>query len=72
MTATSFVIFNNGAKWASGAEYTDENGVTANGYMWTDGGVAAKGWQWTDGVGARSLFDADADTEFMLNDDEPG
>ncbi len=80
----SAYIFNNGVEWASGAEYTDEDGVTANGYMWTDGsvaakgyqwtdgGVAAKGYQWTDGVEARSLLDGDADTEFFLNDDEPG
>jgi serine protease AprX len=80
----SAYLFNNGATWASGAAYTDEDGVTANGYVWTDGGVAAKGYQWTDGgigakgyqwtdgVDAKSLLEGSADTEFLLNDDGPG
>ena len=76
-------LFNGGFNWASGAAFTDENGVTANGYMWTDGGVSAKGYMWTDGgvsakgymwtdgVGAKSLLDGNEETEFFLNDDEP-
>lgn len=79
----SAYLYNNGVNWASGATYVDENGVTANGYMWTDGGVSAKGYQWTDGgvsakgymwtdgVNAKSLLDGSADTEFFLNDDGP-
>ncbi|MGI9233905.1 MAG: S8 family peptidase, partial [Woeseiaceae bacterium] len=64
-------LYNNGFSWAGGAAFTDENGVTANGYMWTDGnvsakgymwtngGVSAKGYMWTDGVDAKSLLDGD-------------
>lgn len=73
-------LYNNGFSWASGASFTDENGVTANGYMWTDGGlsakgymwtdgVSAKGYMWTDGVDAKSLLDGDSETGLILNDD---
>jgi len=73
-------LYNNGFSWASGATFTDENGVTANGYMWTDGGlqakgymwtdgVSAKGYMWTDGVDAKSLLDGDSETGLFLNDD---
>lgn len=76
-------LFDGGLNWASGAAFTDDNGVTANGYMWTDGGVSAKGYMWTgggisakgymwtDGVRAKSLLDGNEETEFFLNDDEP-
>ena len=79
----SAYLYNNGINWASGATFTDEAGVTANGYMWTDGGVSAKGYQWTDGgvsakgymwtdgVNAKSLLEGDAGTELFLNDDGP-
>lgn len=79
----SAYLYNNGINWASGATFIDENGVTASGYMWTDGGVSAKGYQWTDGgvsakgymwtdgVNAKSLLDSDAGTGFFLNDDGP-
>jgi hypothetical protein len=77
-------LFNNGANWASGATYTDESGVgatgymwtdgdvTAKGYMWTDGGVSAKGYMWTGGVGAKTLLDKTDAAEYFLNDDLPG
>ncbi len=80
----SAYLFSNAANWSNGATFTGAGGVTANGYMWTDGsmaakgyqwtdgGVGAKGYQWTDGVGAKSLLDGDAGTEFFLNDDAPG
>ncbi|MBT8098556.1 MAG: S8 family peptidase [Gammaproteobacteria bacterium] len=80
----SAYLFNNGATWASGAAYTDANGVTASGYVWTDGGVGAKGYQWTDGgigakgyqwtdgMAAKSLLDSDSSNTYLLNDDEPG
>jgi len=76
-------LYNNGFSWASGASFTDENGVTANGYMWTDGGVSAKGYMWTDGgvsakgymwtdgVRAKSLLTGDGDAGLVLNDDTP-
>jgi len=76
-------LFSGGLNWASGAAFTDDNGITANGYMWTDGGVSAKGYMWTDGgvsakgymwtdgVGAKSLLDGSEETAFFLNDDEP-
>ncbi|MGB5335422.1 MAG: hypothetical protein WBN07_07365, partial [Woeseiaceae bacterium] len=76
-------LYNNGFSWASGASFTDENGVTANGYMWTDGGVSAKGYMWTDGgvsakgymwtdgVNAKSLLSGDEETGLFLNDDGP-
>lgn len=76
-------LYSNGFSWASGASFTDENGVTANGYMWTDGGVAAKGYMWTDGgvaakgymwtdgVRAKSLLTGDGDAGLLLNDDTP-
>lgn len=76
-------LYNNGFSWASGASFTDENGVTANGYMWTDGGVSAKGYMWTDGgvsakgymwtdgVKAKSLLDGDSESGLFLNDDGP-
>ena len=75
-------LFNNGLDWASGASYTDADGVTANGYMWTDGDVSAKGYMWTGGVSAKgymwtggpeakSLLDVDDNSEFVLNDDAP-
>tara|TARA_R110002096_G_scaffold23031_2_gene73517 strand:- start:3305 stop:5302 length:1998 start_codon:yes stop_codon:yes gene_type:complete len=79
----SAYLYNNGVNWASGATYVDENGVSANGYMWTDGGVSAKGYMWTDGgvsakgymwtdgVNAKSLFDGTAGSGMFLNDDGP-
>ena len=82
-TWSSAYLFSGGVNWTSGATYTDENGVTAKGYMWTDGGVnakgymwtdggvSAKGYMWTDGVNAKSLLDGNASTEFFLNDDQP-
>lgn len=75
-------LFNNGLNWASGAQFTDASGVTATGYMWTDGGVSAKGYMWTDGgvsakgymwtdgVEAKSLLDGDESGGFFLNDDQ--
>lgn len=77
----SAYLYNNGVNWGSGATYVDENGVSANGYMWTDGGVSAKGYMWTDGgvsakgymwtdgVNAKSLFDSTVGGDFFLNDD---
>ena len=76
-------LFNSGINWSSGASFTDANGVTANGYMWTDGGVSAKGYMWTDGgvsakgymwtdgVNAKSLLESDGTSGFIINDDEP-
>ena len=76
-------LYNNGFSWSSGAAFTDENGITANGYMWTDGGVSAKGYMWTDGgvsakgymwtdgVHAKSLLTGDSDSGLLLNDDGP-
>lgn len=76
-------IFDGGLNWASGAAYTDESGVTANGYMWTDGAVSAKGYMWTGGgvsakgymwtrsVNAKSLLDGGEGSEYFLNDDAP-
>ena len=76
-------LFNNGLNWTSGASYTDASGVTANGYMWTDGGVSAKGYMWTDGgvsakgymwtdgVDAKSLLEMSDTAEYFLNDDAP-
>ena len=81
---SSAYLFNNASNWSNGATFTDENGVTANGYMWTDGSIAAKGYQWTDGgiaakgyqwtdsIGAKSLLEGNADNEFSINDDAPG
>ncbi len=64
-------LFNNGVNWAGGASYTDASGVTANGYMWTDGGVSAKGYMWTDGVNSESLLDGSTEGGYFLNDDAP-
>ncbi|MDH3337181.1 MAG: S8 family peptidase [Gammaproteobacteria bacterium] len=77
-------LFSSGFTWASGATFTDENGVTANGYMWTDGEVSAKGYMWTDGgisakgymwtdggAHAQSFLTGDSDSGFTLNDDAP-
>lgn len=76
-------LFSGGFNWSGGASFTDENGVQANGYMWTDGdiaakgygwtdsGVQAKGYGWTDGVQAKSLLTDDGGLGFELNDDAP-
>ncbi|MDJ0748154.1 MAG: S8 family serine peptidase [Woeseiaceae bacterium] len=74
-------LFSYGLDWASGATYTDEDGVTANGYMWTGGisakgymwtgGIEAKGYMWTGGLEARSLLDDSSEEGYFLNDDAP-
>ena len=75
-------LFYNGINWASGASYTDESGVSANGYMWTDGdvtakgymwtgGIEAKGYMWTGGLEAESLLNAGDEDTYFLNDDGP-
>lgn len=77
-------LFNSGFTWSGGATFTDENGVTANGYMWTDGAVSAKGYMWTDGgvsakgymwtdggTNAQSFLTGDSESGFTLNDDGP-
>lgn len=76
-------LFSDGLNWASGATFTDDSGVTANGYMWTggkvsakgymwtEGGISAKGYMWTNRVAAKSLLDGSDETEYFLNDDEP-
>ena len=35
--------------WGAGYLWTDGGGISANGYLWTDGGVNANGYIWTDG-----------------------
>ncbi|MBT8106187.1 MAG: S8 family peptidase [Woeseiaceae bacterium] len=82
-TWSAAYLYNNGLNWASGATYTDENGVTAKGYMWTDrgvtakgymwtsGGVSAKGYMWTGGMRAKSLLEPADNAEYILNDDAP-
>ena len=35
--------------WGAGYMWTDGSGVSANGFVWTDGGVNANGYIWTDG-----------------------
>jgi serine protease AprX len=35
--------------WGAGYLWTDGSGISANGYVWTDGGVNANGYIWTDG-----------------------
>ncbi len=75
-------LFHDGFTWATGYGWTDGDGVTANGYAWTDEGVwangygwtdediGAKGYGWTDGVDAKSLVEDTGDT-LLLNDDAP-
>jgi serine protease AprX len=75
-------LYSGGFSWAEGYSATDTNGVTANGYMWTDGEIAAKGYLWTDGgleakgymwtdegLGAKSLLDGEESSGMYLNDD---
>ena len=38
-----------GQLWGAGYIWTDGGGISANGYVWTDGGVSANGYIWTDG-----------------------
>jgi hypothetical protein len=39
--------------------------------MWTDGGVSAKGYMWTDGAKAEGLLSGDDESGLFLNDDVP-
>ena len=76
-------LYSGALNWSSGASYTDANGVTANGYMWTGGGMEAKGYMWTDGMEAKgymwtdgteakTLLDGTDESGLFLNDDAPG
>ena len=76
-------LFNDGFTWATGYGWTDESGVTAYGYAWTDADVWAKGYGWTDedigakgygwtdeDMGAHSFFE-DTGSGLTINDDSP-